>query len=167
MVREAHPMPILRSLGGLALALALVAVLPGTLAGGDDGTHARYIAGTHTLTGRVNNVPHFETLTLSTANAVCQQSLKHPIVPVAFSSPGVGGACALTLPSTTFTVQVEDARFGPIIFEYQPVTLTGERCGPYGVADSGEVLAVAPECAYVYVWPNFVATYGLIDVDAA
>lgn len=104
---------------------------------------------------------------MSTAVAVCQQSFKHPLAPVGLDSPAIGGACALRLPARTVSVTVDDSTWGLIPYEYQAVNITGERCGLYGVGASGAPVSFASNCTHVYVWPNFQATYGTIDVLAA
>lgn len=151
------------------LVLLAAALLSGpALAQGGEVT-AQYIGGTHTLTGVVKNVPVIGELPLSSAVAVCQQTLRHPLLPTfSLTTPGVGGACSLPLPASSVAVSVRDATFGPLGFEYQPMDEAGEPCGALGSASSGAVLGpFAAGCAFLSIWPAASATYGTITITAA
>lgn len=152
-------------LGWLVPAALLAAA---AAAAGDAGeVTGSYIGGTHSVVGVVRDMPVLGELPISSSIAVCQQNVSHPLLPKAsFNSPGVGGVCALPLPSLRVNITVADATFGALEFEYQGVDEAGEPCGPLGVAKSGAVLTFGPKCVFVSVWPAALATYGTIKVRA-
>jgi hypothetical protein len=150
-----------------ALLVSVLALSSAGWASGGEVT-VNYIAGSHTLMGVARNVPVVGELPISTAFAVCQQDVRHPLLPgVRFTSPGVGGACAIPLPAHRFSISVKDGLLGALAYEYQPVDEAGEPCAPLGQGSSGHVFQVPPDCAYVTVWPAATATYGTITVRAA
>lgn len=153
----------------LAMVIAAAALLaaPALATGGE--VTAQYIGGTHTVTGVVRNLPVVNELPLSSALAVCQQTLRHPLLPTfSLTTPGVGGACSLPLPARSVSVRVQDATLGPLGYEYWPLDEAGEPCGALGSGASGQVLGpFAAHCAYLTVWPGAGATYGTITLSAA
>lgn len=148
----------------LMLAAAALLAAPALATGGE--VTAQYIGGTHSVIGVVRNMPVIGELPLSSAVAVCQQTLRHPLLPTfSLTTPGIGGACSLPLPAATVAVTVRDATLGLLAFEYWPLDEAGEPCAPLGEGPSGTVIGpLPPDCAFLSIWPGAGATYGTITI---